>query len=58
MNNLIFHVYDKRTHEVIFWNLNTDELEERMINKTIEFNQHEIVPLVQTIDGSDCESSY
>jgi hypothetical protein len=54
----MFHVYDKKTHEVIFASLSTDELEQRMVNKTVEFNQHEIVPLVYTIEDSSCESSY
>lgn len=54
----MFHVYDKKTHEVIFTSLSTDELEQRMVNKTVEFNQHEIVPLVYTIEDSNCESSY
>ena len=58
MNSLMFHVYDKKTHEVIFASLSTDELEQRMVNKTVEFNQHEIVPLVYTIEDSNCESSY
>ncbi len=54
-NSLVFHVYDKRTSEVVYHSLSVDELEEGIINHSIEFREHEIVPLDLS---KDHDSSY
>ena len=54
-NSLVFHVYDKRTSEVVYHSLSVDELEEGIINQSIEFREHEIVPLDLS---KDHDSSY
>lgn len=41
----IYHVYSKRTKEVIYHSLTVEELESKIVENVIQFENHEILPL-------------
>ena len=41
----IYHVYSKATGDVICHSLTVDELESKIVEDVIQFENHEIIPL-------------
>ena len=41
----IYHVYSKSTGDVICHSLTVDELESKIVEDVIQFENHEIIPL-------------
>ena len=46
MNDQVFHVYKKNTNntEVVAHSLSVDELEQRLVDKSVDMSIHEIQP--------------
>jgi len=40
----IYHVYSKRTGELLYHSLTVDELESKIVKNVIQFKNHDILP--------------